>query len=122
MENIRLALLCRDGQNLTTKKQTWTVHSNELGDSLLPKDHQVWKTSRWVTNEEKIKFLINKEADLVLVMSKTSPAYLGGRILSYEKHPCGRFEISFKENPQLKGYQVADWNGSNPVKHIPKGG
>ena len=94
------------------------MRSSELGDSLSPKDYQVFTTSKWVISEVKLSALINKEADLVLCESKTAPAYIGGQILSYKRLDCGRLEIDFLEKPDLKGITLSDWKGSNPVHYI----
>ena len=115
---VELALLCRNAKNLVSKRTSWTIQASELGDSLSPKDHQVFTTSKWVISEEKLTALINKEAELILTESKTAPAYIGGQILSYTKLDCGRIEIDFRENPDLKGITPTDWKGSNPVHYI----
>ena len=115
---IALALLCRNAKNLVSKNTSWSVQASDLGDSLSPKDYQVFTTSKWVISEEKLNALINKEAELILTESKTSPAYIGGQILSYEKLECGRISISFRENPDLKGITPPNWQGSNPVHYI----
>ena len=115
---VELALLCRNAKNLVSKHTSWTLQSSDLGDSLSPKDYQVFTTSKWVISEEKLTALINKEAELILTESKTTPAYIGGRILSYTKLDCGRVEIDFRENPNLKGILPSDWKGSNPVHYI----
>lgn len=115
---VELALLCRNAKNLVSKRTSWVVRSSELGESLSPKDHQVFTTSKWVISEEKLTSLIEKKSDLVLCESKSSPAYIGGQILSYEKLSCGRIEINFREKPDLKGMILTDWRGSNPVHYI----
>ena len=111
---IALALLCRDAKQLTRLGSTeWCVQDGVLTES---KPAQ-WKTGHWAMKPDKAADLIGE--NLVLVESKASPSYIGGRITGVTI-VGGRVQFLFEENPELVGRTEHThlWKSQNPVCYL----
>lgn len=122
--SVALALLCRDGKGLSLMDQQFSVSEQ---NTVEPTSGQLWRTDKWVLSEDTIKELLGK--NLVLISKKGGETYLGGEIVGYypvlkpvvvtEPEMSKRYGLVFRENKELQGLSIQNWNSRNPVRLNP---
>lgn len=111
---IALALLCRDAKRLTRLESTeWCVQDGVLQESIPAQ----WVTGYWTMNYDKAANLIGE--NLILVESKATPSYIGGRITGLES-VGDKIQFFFEEDPELVGRTEHThlWRSQNPVCYL----
>lgn len=108
MTNIHIALLSKKGNLRLLGDKSFQLDDN---NNLTPKPDQLWMTGDWVISNQ--KDLLNKT--VVITGGRNLPSYIGGKITDVIPKDNGRVVLVFRENTNLKGVKVPNWNSSNPV-------
>ena len=101
----KLALMCKS--------------KNYQLDTICPGQDE-YRTGQWVISPKKRRELLGE--DVVLTMSRKTPAYMGGKIIGFSPLENGKVEVIFKEDPSLVGSTDAvnqsGWGSGRGVCYI----
>ena len=103
----KLALMCKS-KNYRLNTTIPVSYQNE------------YRTGQWVISSKKRRELLGE--DVVLTMSRKTPAYMGGKIIGFSPLQNGKVEVIFKEDPSLVGNTDAvnqsGWGSGRGVCYI----